>query len=190
MEIENIEQLFNVLSTIKVHQIIIYLRKSRNEEKEDLQVVLARHEKMLQDYAIRNFGERIPEENIFREVVSGETIDDRIEIKKVFNKLVRDKIPEKIKNNGEVPYTRVLNDEEFRIELEKKLLEECNEVLKAVSLDDRVEELADVLEVLCAIGALEGKDLDSIISVMKSKREKRGGFSQKIFFHQFLLIIL
>lgn len=81
---------------------------------------------------------------------------------KVFNKLVRDKIPEKIKNNGEVPYTRVLSDEEFRIELEKKLLEECNEVL-------------------CAIGTLEGKDLDSIISVMKSKREKRGGFSQKIF---------
>ena len=100
---------------------------------------------------------------------------------RVFNKLVRDKIPEKIKNNGEVPYTRVLSDEEFRIELEKKLLEECNEVLKAVSLDERVEELADVLEVLCAIGALEGKDLDSIISVMKSKHEKRGGFSQKIF---------
>lgn len=100
---------------------------------------------------------------------------------KVFNKLVRDRIPEKIKNNGEVPYTRVLSDEEFRIELEKKLLEECNEVLKAVSLDERVEELADVLEVLCAIGALEGKDLDSIISVMKSNREKRGGFSQKIF---------
>lgn len=92
MEIENIEQLFNVLSTIKVHQIIIYLRKSRNEEKEDLQVVLARHEKMLQDYAIRNFGERIPEENIFREVVSGETIDDRIEIKKVFNKLADEDI--------------------------------------------------------------------------------------------------
>lgn len=100
---------------------------------------------------------------------------------RVFNKLVRDKIPEKIKNNGEVPYTRVLSDEEFRIELEKKLLEECNEVLKAVSLDERVEELADVLEVLCAIGALEGKDLDSIISVMKSKCEKRGGFTQKIF---------
>ena len=99
---------------------------------------------------------------------------------RVFNKLVRDKIPEKIKNNGEVPYTRVLSDEEFRIELEKKLLEECNEVLKAVSLEDRVEELADVLEVLCAIGALEGVDLEKIISVMNIKREKRGGFSQKI----------
>ena len=100
---------------------------------------------------------------------------------RVFNKLVRDKIPEKIKNNGEVPYSRVLSDEEFKIELEKKLLEECNEVLKATSHEERLEELADVLEVLCAIGTLEGEDLDSIISVMKSKREKRGGFSQKIF---------
>lgn len=95
MEIEgigSIEQLYNVLSNIKVHQIIIYLRKSRNEEREPIEEVLARHEKMLQDYAIRNFGERIPEENIFREVVSGETIDDRIEIKKVFNRLADDEI--------------------------------------------------------------------------------------------------
>lgn len=88
----NIEQLYNVLSNIKVHQIIIYLRKSRNEEKEPIDEVLARHEKMLQDYAVRNFGEKIPQENIFREVVSGETIDDRIEIKKVFNRIADDEI--------------------------------------------------------------------------------------------------
>lgn len=92
MEIGSIEQLYNVLSNIKVHQIIIYLRKSRNEEKEPIEEVLARHEKLLQDYAIRNFGERIPEENIYREVVSGETIDDRVEIKKVFQRLTNDDI--------------------------------------------------------------------------------------------------
>lgn len=92
MGIGSIEQLYNVLSNIKVHQIIIYLRKSRNEEKEPIEEVLARHEKMLQDYALRNFGEKIPEENIFREVVSGETIDERVEIKKVFNKLADDDI--------------------------------------------------------------------------------------------------
>ena len=51
---------------------------------------------------------------------------------RVFNKLVRDKIPEKIKNNGEVPYTRVLSDEEFRIELEKKLLEEIRALLTMI----------------------------------------------------------
>ena len=92
---------------------------------------------------------------------------------KVFNKLVRDRIPEIIEGNGEIAVTRMLDDTEYKLELEKKLLEECNEVLSAVSHDERIEELADVLEVLCAIGALEGKDLNSIISVMKSKREKK-----------------
>lgn len=100
---------------------------------------------------------------------------------KVFNKLVRDRIPEIIEGNGEVAVTRILDEAEYKLELEKKLLEECNEVLSAVSHDERIEELADVLEVLCAIGALEGTDLEKIISVMNSKREKRGGFSQKIF---------
>ena len=100
---------------------------------------------------------------------------------KVFNKLVRDRIPEIIEGNGEIVVTRILDEAEYKLELEKKLLEECNEVLSAVSHDERIEELADVLEVLCAIGSLEGTDLEKIISVMNSKREKRGGFSQKIF---------
>ena len=100
---------------------------------------------------------------------------------KVFNKLVRDRIPEIIEGNGEIAITRILDDAEYKLELEKKLLEECNEVLSAVSHDERIEELADVLEVLGAIGVLEGADLEKIISVMNSKREKRGGFSQKIF---------
>lgn len=100
---------------------------------------------------------------------------------KVFNKLVRDRIPEIIEGNGEIAVTRILDEAEYKLELEKKLLEECNEVLSAIRHDERIEELADVLEVLGAIGALEGADLEKIISVMNSKREKRGGFSQKIF---------
>lgn len=100
---------------------------------------------------------------------------------KIFNKLVRDKIPEIIEGNGEVAVTRILDEDEYKLELEKKLLEECNEVLSTISHDERIEELADVLEVLSSLGTLEGEELDSIISVMKNKRETRGGFSQKIF---------
>lgn len=100
---------------------------------------------------------------------------------KVFNKLVRDRIPEIIEGNGEIAVTRILDEDEYKLELEKKLLEECNEVLKAVSHDERIEEFADVLEVLCALSTLEDADLEKIILVMNNKREKRGGFSQKIF---------
>lgn len=80
------------LSQICVNQIIIYLRKSRAERNETVEEVLARHEKILQDYAIQTFGEKIPEANIYREVVSGETLDERIEIKKVFNRLENEPI--------------------------------------------------------------------------------------------------
>ena len=80
------------LGKISVHKIIIYLRKSRAEGKESVEEVLARHEKILQDYAIQIFGQKIPEENIYREVVSGETIDERVEIKKVFHRLEKEDI--------------------------------------------------------------------------------------------------
>lgn len=75
------------LSKISVEDIIIYLRKSRAERNETVEEVLARHERILQDYAIETFGEKIPEKNIYREVVSGETLDERCEIKKVFGRL-------------------------------------------------------------------------------------------------------
>ena len=68
----------------------------------------------------------------------------------MYNKLVRDNIPEIIKSNGETPITRILDDEEYKKELERKLLEEYNEVLES-SGDDRMEELADMLEVMISI---------------------------------------
>lgn len=75
------------LSKISVEDIIIYLRKSRAERNETVEEVLARHERILQDFAVETFGEKIPEKNIYREVVSGETLDERCEIKKVFTRL-------------------------------------------------------------------------------------------------------
>lgn len=57
---------------------IIYLRKSRADgEHETVEEILERHEKMLQGFAVKAYGAPIPEEQILREVVSGETIDDR-----------------------------------------------------------------------------------------------------------------
>lgn len=72
---------------------LIYLRKSRqDDERETVQEVLARHERQLQEYAIKTFGYHIPEENIYREVVSGETIEDRPEINKVFTRMQNEDI--------------------------------------------------------------------------------------------------
>ena len=63
---------------------LVYLRKSRQDNPdESVEEVLAKHEIMLQEYAQKELGYTIPRECIYREIVSGESIEDRIEIKKV-----------------------------------------------------------------------------------------------------------
>ena len=67
---------------------LMYLRKSRQDDpNETVEEVLAKHETMLQEHAVRELGSKIPEENIYREVVSGESISDREEVQKVLNRI-------------------------------------------------------------------------------------------------------
>jgi len=97
-----------------------------------------------------------------------------------YKKLVRDKIPEIISANGETPITKILSVIEYKLELEKKLIEEAQEVINA-SGHERLEELADLLEVMIAIAKLEKSDLRSIKQIQEEKRSKRGGFDKKIY---------
>lgn len=101
-------------------------------------------------------------------------------MERIYNKLVRDNIPNIIKEKGETPITRILNDNEYKKELENKLYEEYKEVLEANG-NDRVEELADMLEVISALAKLEGKSLEEVITVSKEKSNKRGAFDNRIF---------
>ena len=79
---------YNPISDFSANEIIIYLRKSRSDDPAlTVEEVLARHEERLQEWAERNVSERIPEENIFREVVSGETIDDRPEVLRLISRI-------------------------------------------------------------------------------------------------------
>ena len=98
----------------------------------------------------------------------------------VYNKLVRDKIPEIIEGKNETPVTRILNDDEYKLELEKKLYEEYKEVIES-SGEDRLFELADMIEVIKSLALLSGKTLEDIIELANGKRNKRGGFEKKIF---------
>ena len=72
---------------------IMYLRKSRQDDpNETVEEVLAKHEAQLQDWAERELGYRIPEEYIFREIVSGERISDRKELQKVLRAIESDEV--------------------------------------------------------------------------------------------------
>lgn len=96
---------------------------------------------------------------------------------KTFNKLVRDKIPQKIESNGECCEIEILSDERFLEELNKKLQEEVKEYLES----GEVEELADIEEVLRGILLAKKIDLKEFEKLRKSKADKRGGFEKKIF---------
>ena len=98
----------------------------------------------------------------------------------MYEKLVRDKIPEIIKQNNEQPIIRILTDGEYKKELEKKLFEEYNEVLNSMG-DSRIEELADMLEVMISLAEVENKSFEEIEKIRVLKKEKRGGFSKKIY---------
>ena len=101
-------------------------------------------------------------------------------MERVYNKLVRDKIPEIIEGKNETPVTRILDDDEYKFELEKKLYEEYKEVIES-SGEDRLFELADMIEVIKSLALLSGKTLEDIIELANGKRNKRGGFEKKIF---------
>ena len=101
-------------------------------------------------------------------------------MEKIYNKLVRDNIPEIIKNNGEKPIISILDDIKYKEELEKKLYEEYLEVLEATG-NNRIEELADMLEVIISLAKLENRTLDDVIQASNEKVRKRGSFEKRIF---------
>lgn len=97
-----------------------------------------------------------------------------------YNKLVRDKIPEIIEAKGEIPIIRKLSDTEYKQELEKKLYEEYLEVIDS-SYSNRIEELADMIEVIKYLAKLEDKTLEEVIEVSNEKVKSRGGFDKRIY---------
>lgn len=65
-------------------EVIDYLRKSQSDDPLlTVAEVLAKHESILDEWSEKNLGGKVPEENKFREVVSGETLKERPEISKV-----------------------------------------------------------------------------------------------------------
>ena len=101
----------------------------------------------------------------------------RGDIMKIYNKLVRDKIPEIIEADGKECKTRILSNDEYIAALEMKLNEEVDEY----QVDKNLEEMADILEVLQAICLEKGYSLDELETMRAKKADERGGFKDKIF---------
>ena len=94
-------------------------------------------------------------------------------------KLVRDKIPEIIRDSGNQCKILILNDNEYIGALRQKLVEEANEAATA-SPDKLAEELADVMEVINALMAATGIEPEEVKEIQQVKRSQRGGFDNRI----------
>ncbi|MED4877143.1 phosphoribosyl-ATP pyrophosphohydrolase [Geobacillus stearothermophilus] len=99
----------------------------------------------------------------------------------IYNKLVRDRIPTIIEQAGKTFTTRILDDEEYRKELQKKAFEELEEYVQAKTDEAALEELADVLEIIHALAECHGASIEQVEQIRAKKAEKRGGFRDKIF---------
>ena len=103
-------------------------------------------------------------------------------MKKIYyNKLIRDRIPDRIENSGGIGSYRILNSKEFEKRLIQKVEEEASGLISAESKQELTDELADVIEVVEEIKRIK-KISGKQITVARQKNMKRkGGFKKRIF---------
>ncbi len=94
-----------------------------------------------------------------------------------YNKAIRDKIPEIIEKDGHSCNIKKMTDEEFLLEIEKKLSEEVTEYQNSKN----PEELTDILEVIYKIAKLKGISKKELEKIRIDKVEKRGAFEDNLF---------
>lgn len=97
------------------------------------------------------------------------------------NKLVRDRIPEIILKEGKEADFTVLNDEQYRIELKAKLIEEATEVSICKDREEILSELADVREVMDALMQVYEISAMEVSTIQALKAIKRGKFEKKYY---------
>lgn len=101
---------------------------------------------------------------------------------KVYNKLVRDKIPQVIEEDGRKCETSIVAKEQLLPLLEEKLKEEVNEFIQ----DKNLEELADIMEVVFGLADSLGYSEEDLLKKREEKKEARGGFKDGVFLEKVL----
>ncbi len=98
-----------------------------------------------------------------------------------YNKLIRDRIPDRIENSGGIGSYRILNSKEFEKKLIQKVEEEASGLTATRSKKELIDELADVIEVIEEIKKIKKVSNKQIAIARKKNMRKKGGFKKKIF---------
>lgn len=85
--------MYREMIKLSPEEILVYLRKSRSDDpNKTVEEVLEMHESLLRGWMDANLEYHVPEENWYREVVSGETLSEREEMQKVLKRMESPKI--------------------------------------------------------------------------------------------------
>ncbi|MGR5165902.1 nucleoside triphosphate pyrophosphohydrolase [Vibrio astriarenae] len=96
-------------------------------------------------------------------------------------KLVRDNIPQIIRDSGKTPRIKILEDTELVDALDAKLVEELHEYQAEPDNAKSVEELADMYEVIIALAKVKGYALEDFLAIVERKRNANGGFEDGVY---------
>lgn len=103
---------------------------------------------------------------------------------KYYSKLVRDKVPSLIEDGGKTAHYRILNGEEYKTGLKRKLVEEVGEFIKAENKEEMEEELVDVSEVVDAIIKANEIDTKELMEKQIEKGNEKGGFERGLYLYK------
>jgi predicted house-cleaning noncanonical NTP pyrophosphatase (MazG superfamily) len=97
------------------------------------------------------------------------------------DKLIRDLVPGIMRSRGVSVFERSMKGDEYIQRLKDKLLEEAQEVIEAKTPDEVSEELADLLEVIYALGKEYNLSMKQIEAKRLVKKQQDGGFDNRIY---------
>lgn len=103
-------------------------------------------------------------------------------MKKMYQKLVRDRIPDLFTTEGKTCVSRVMTEEEYKTELLKKVIEEAHETMGAANDKEHlVKELADLLEAIECVEEVFGVTKEEVEQTKKELQQRKGSFRNKIY---------
>jgi len=100
---------------------------------------------------------------------------------KIYNKLIRDRIPEIIAKDGNTADIIILSEESFKQAIKEKLIEEATEVLNADNRDEVLSELADLQEVMDTIKQMYNINTLEVNTIQAVKALQRGKFEKRLY---------
>jgi predicted house-cleaning noncanonical NTP pyrophosphatase (MazG superfamily) len=113
-------------------------------------------------------------------IVASDSRRSRARRKQTFGKLVRDEIPARIEEQGELATTAKIAKSQARVALISKLYEEAQELLAAREPDEVSAELADLVEVVRSLCLAAGVDWNDVERSAEAKRQSRGSFANNV----------